>query len=161
MVRTMANITDSWVRRAVILLISGVGVLGGCSSLTDVDGLTTAPTAPQNSTVEAESSSSGITLPSLPFGQSITALSRIKEQPEAGKTYAIEGTVQRRVAILNGWLYQIQDETGHLWIMTQTSTPTVGDSARVTGILQYEQILIGETDIGEYYLQENSYNVIE
>ncbi|MEL6383373.1 MAG: hypothetical protein AAFQ89_13155 [Cyanobacteria bacterium J06626_18] len=70
------------------------------------------------------------------------------------KTINVEGQVQQHAPLLEGWLYQVADDTDTIWIATATAPPAIGESVRVRGVVQYQQILIGGADIGEYYLQE-------
>ncbi|MGD1896111.1 MAG: hypothetical protein ACFB16_04070 [Phormidesmis sp.] len=75
----------------------------------------------------------------------------------AGESVAVSGTVAQRVAILGGWLYEVQDDTGSLWVLTKRSEPTVGELATVEGVVHYEPIVVGEIDAGSVYLEEASY----
>jgi len=70
---------------------------------------------------------------------------------------AVSGTVTQRAAILDGWLYEVQDETGSLWVLTEQSEPVVGAIAKVEGIIRYESIVVGEIDAGSIYLEEQIY----
>ncbi len=76
---------------------------------------------------------------------------------EGDKKVTISGTVTKRVAILGGWLYQVSDDSGSLWVLTTTSNPTVGQIATVEGTIRYEAIAVGEIDAGDVYLAESAY----
>lgn len=73
------------------------------------------------------------------------------------ETVAVSGNVAQRVAVLDGWLYQVQDETGSVWVVTDRSEPTVGDVATVEGTVRYESIVVEGIDAGEVYLEETTY----
>lgn len=75
----------------------------------------------------------------------------------ADETVAISGTVAEKVAVLDGWLYQVQDESGQIWVLSNQSDPTVGETATVEGVVRYEAIVVDEIDAGEVYLEENAY----
>ena len=122
-----------------LLLISG---LGACTSLTDADVpiLEDAMTLPAGSQVHR-----------------IDSIEALRLDPQSNQAVELVGTVRQRVPLLEGWIYELEDETGQIWVLTQASNPTVGETAQVRGIVQYEQILIEDVDISEYYLEEINY----
>ncbi len=78
---------------------------------------------------------------------------------QADSEVAISGAVIQRAALLEGWLYQVQDDTGSLWVHTERTEPTLGELATVEGILRYESIVVGEIDASDMYLEEQSYRL--
>lgn len=76
---------------------------------------------------------------------------------KANDTVSIEGTVVQRVGILEGSLYQVQDDTGSVWVLSDSSGPEVGQLATVAGVVRYEAIVVGEIDAGDVYLEEKDY----
>ncbi len=70
---------------------------------------------------------------------------------------AVEGTVAARVGILEGWLYQLDDGTGSVWVLSDGSEPEVGQLATVEGVVHYEAITVGDIDAGDVYLEEQAY----
>ena len=76
---------------------------------------------------------------------------------QADQAVAIAGNVAQRVALLEGWLYQVQDETGRLWVVSSGAEPEVGQLAIVEGIVRYEAIVVDGIDAGELYLEEQAY----
>jgi hypothetical protein len=91
----------------------------------------------------------------LSNGPAVSIDSLMAEQSD--ETVTISGTVAKRVPILEGWLYQVSDSTGSLWVLTERSDPTVGELATVQGLVRYEAIAVGEIDASEMYLEEQSY----
>ena len=77
------------------------------------------------------------------------------------KSVHIEGTVQQQVPLLEGTLYQVSDTTGEVWVFSLESPPDIGMTVLVEGVVQYEQIIAGGIDIGDYYLQEQSRSLID
>jgi hypothetical protein len=73
----------------------------------------------------------------------------------------IEGAVQQHVPLLEGTLYLVSDSTGEVWVFSLEAPPDVGMTVLVEGIVQYEQIIAGGVDIGEYYLQEQTRSLID
>ena len=105
----------------------------------------------------AEQEDSAVRLPSLRLpGRSAEPVETLMAD-RADDTVAVVGTVTQRAAVLDGWLYQIQDDTGSLWVLSDRTEPVVGAQATVQGILRYEAIVVGEIDAGDVYLEETSY----
>ncbi|MFM7579078.1 MAG: hypothetical protein ACKO5Q_19350, partial [Microcystaceae cyanobacterium] len=50
--------------------------------------------------------------------------------------------------------YQIQDETGTVWVKSDRPLPTKGKTIKVRGELSYQAIFIGQEKLGESYLLE-------
>jgi len=76
---------------------------------------------------------------------------------QADDEVTISGAITQQAALLDGWLYEVQDETGSLWVRTNRAEPTVGELATVEGVLRYESIMVGEIDASDLYLEEQSY----
>jgi hypothetical protein len=75
---------------------------------------------------------------------------------QADETVTIAGTVAKRARLLEGWLYQVSDDSGSVWVLNDRSAPEVGETATIEGTVRYEAIVVGEIDAGEVYLQEQS-----
>ncbi len=97
-----------------------------------------------------------VRLPSLLANRSVMAIDSITAEQD-DKTVAIAGEVTQRSAVLEGWLYELSDDSGGLWILSNNSTPEIGERANVQGVVRYEPIVVGEVDAGDVYLQEQSY----
>ena len=78
----------------------------------------------------------------------------LRQPQQVERSVPLTGSVTQRLAILNGWLYQLDDGTGQVWVLTQQTAPAVGEQVYVNGILQYEPIVINGSDLGDYYLEE-------
>lgn len=94
----------------------------------------------------------GLRLP----GQSAAIDSLSAERAE--DKVSISGRVTQRVATLDGWIYQIEDDTGSLWVLTHQSDPNVGQIATVSGIVKHKAIVIDAINASEVYLEEHSYS---
>ena len=66
----------------------------------------------------------------------------------------LRGRVQQSIPLLNGWIYQLQDDTGSIWVVTQTAAPIVGEEILIKGFANYEPILVAGEDLGEHYIEE-------
>lgn len=69
-------------------------------------------------------------------------------------TVYLKGQVSDRVPLINAQVYQLQDSTGKIWVLTRKSTPKVGDRVYIKGQVQYEKIPIDGQDFGEAYIKE-------
>ncbi|MEM9904177.1 MAG: hypothetical protein AAF921_04045 [Cyanobacteria bacterium P01_D01_bin.44] len=127
-----------------VLNLLVLNLLGACTPLADTD----APTAQETT----------LALPSISRGGKATSIETLRQDPKPDQPVELEGIVRQRVPLLEGWIYELEDETGRIWVLTEASEPALDETARVSGTVQYEQILIGDVDIGEYYLQEKDYS---
>lgn len=110
----------------------------------------------------ASDKSTGLHLPSV-IGQLNAPALTLQElsSERLNKTVQVEGTVLQQAPLLEGSLYQIEDATGQAWILSPQAPPELGTAVQVRGVIQYEQILVEGIDIGEFYLQEKSRDLIE
>lgn len=76
---------------------------------------------------------------------------------KADRTVAVSGRVTQRSALLEGWLYQVQDSSGSVWILTEKEAPAVNESVTVEGTVRYEPVVVGEIDASGIYLEERSH----
>lgn len=76
---------------------------------------------------------------------------------EVDEKVAVAGEIVQRVALLDGWLYEVEDGTGRLWVRTDSSQPEVGQRVTVEGVVRYEAIVVDGIDAGGVYLEEQSF----
>lgn len=132
-----------WIPYLVSLIVGGGLVLGGCTT--------------SEVSVETPLKNEPVQLPAVRLpGQSADTINSLMVD-RVNETVVITGTVSRRVPLLEGWLYQMQDDTGSLWVLTQRSAPEVGENATVEGLVRYETIAVEAIDASEVYLEEQSY----
>jgi len=82
-------------------------------------------------------------------------LSNQSKDVEGSATQAVylRGTVHQQVPLLTGQVYQLQDETGMVWVLTQ-DTVALGDMLLIQGQVRYEPIPLGGKEFGEIYVEE-------
>ncbi|MEM6836753.1 MAG: hypothetical protein AAF609_07835 [Cyanobacteria bacterium P01_C01_bin.120] len=78
---------------------------------------------------------------------------------QSSDTVQIAGTVIRQAPLLNGSLYQVQDDTGTIWVMSEASSPEPSAIVRVVGTVQVEPIRVEGIDISDFYLSEQTRTV--
>ncbi len=89
------------------------------------------------------------------IGVNVTAISELK--PQKGDNNApvyVSGKVERKVPLLEKQMYQIEDSTGKIWVLTNQKGWKVGEKVVVKAIPQYESIPISGTELGQVYLEE-------
>ncbi|MEO0488800.1 MAG: hypothetical protein AAF215_18120 [Cyanobacteria bacterium P01_A01_bin.123] len=100
----------------------------------------------------------------------ITPVADIYQQPEgvvseptepatAEEPVYLRGRVAQRLPLLEGWLYQVEDETGLIWVITSGVAPEVGDRVTVKGTVAFESVPIADEELGDYYIQELEHEV--
>lgn len=76
------------------------------------------------------------------------------QQQGASKVVYLKGKVGDRAPFLGSGAYQLQDETGTVWVITQRTLPAQGDIVAIKGEAKYETISIGEQKSQEFYILE-------
>lgn len=84
----------------------------------------------------------------------IIQISEIKEDYDNSQKVQIEGKVIKIVPLVGSFAYQIEDNTGKIWVITQNQPPQLNQEIIVDGILQYQDITIGQEDFGDFYILE-------
>jgi hypothetical protein len=87
---------------------------------------------------------------SNPYGVQIGQL----QQQEASKVVYLKGKVGDRAPFLGSGAYQLQDDTGTVWVVTKGTLPAKGDIVSIKGEAKYETISIGEQQAQEFYILE-------
>jgi hypothetical protein len=66
----------------------------------------------------------------------------------------LEGKVVDRAPFVDSGSYQLQDETGTVWVLTNGQLPQTGETVQITGKVTYQSIPMGNQDVGELYILE-------
>lgn len=104
---------------------------------------------------------SGSRIPALSLPKATVAIESLRQPQRVERSLPLAGAVTQRLAILNGWLYQLDDGTGQVWVRSQQPAPAVGAQVQVDGVLRYEAIIINGADLGDYYLEETERQLAE
>ena len=64
----------------------------------------------------------------------VTPISSLLEVEDAENEIYVRGTVINRVAILGQGLYQVEDDTGSVWVLTEDEVPAIDTNVTVRGI---------------------------
>jgi RecJ-like exonuclease len=86
-----------------------------------------------------------------------TTVRRVQENPHRhwfNERVRIEGTVVDRAPMIDAVVYQLQDETGEIWVLSTEPSVQTGDRVLVRGTVRFESIPIEEQELGEAYIEE-------
>lgn len=99
-------------------------------------------------------------------GCGVTSVRSVHDNPQRlwfNSTVKLEGKVIDRVPLLNAEVYQLQDETGEIWILTTDSTDSKQEPRerlRVKGKVRFESIPVAGQELGEAYIEEQNREVV-
>ena len=89
------------------------------------------------------------------IGVNVTSINKLKPHKTANNAPVyVQGKVERKVPLLERQIYQIDDSTGKIWVLTNQKGWKVGEKVVVKAIPQFQSIPISGTDLGEVYLEE-------
>lgn len=87
----------------------------------------------------------------------VTTVRNVQDHPHRNwltSTVSLQGTVARQAPLLDAHLYQLQDATGKIWVLSRKPPLQPGQSIRIQGQVRYQPIEIGGQDLGEAYIEE-------
>ena len=93
----------------------------------------------------------------------ISTVRSVQENPKRhwfNATVQLKGTVVDRVPLLDAQVYQLQDETGKIWVLTTQPLLETEEQILVRGTVQFESIPIAGQELGEAYIQEKEREVV-
>ncbi|MEL6494537.1 MAG: hypothetical protein AAFQ41_05350 [Cyanobacteria bacterium J06623_7] len=73
---------------------------------------------------------------------------------QVGKTVFLSGKVVRRAPFLDNAAYQLEDSTGHIWVVTAQNLPRLGQQINLKGKIQYQSLPFDTQELGDFYLVE-------
>ncbi|MDJ0730640.1 MAG: DNA-binding protein [Crocosphaera sp.] len=76
------------------------------------------------------------------------------ETPSEEPIIYLEGKVVDRAPFMGSGSYQLQDQTGTVWVLTNGPLPQTGETVQITGKVTYQSISVGGQDVGELYILE-------
>jgi len=84
----------------------------------------------------------------------VTNISDIPQSRSGTTTVYLKGTVIKRVPLLDAQLYQLEDASGKMWVLTTSRRPQLGDEITIAGEIRYESIPVEGLDFSEVYVWE-------
>jgi hypothetical protein len=83
----------------------------------------------------------------------LTPISAIEQKKDGAKVY-LQGSVTHKAPFLGSGAYQLEDNSGSVWIVTTAPLPPIGKEALIKGKVQYESLPLADRDWGEFYILE-------
>jgi uncharacterized protein YdeI (BOF family) len=99
------------------------------------------------------SEQSGLNGVNFSIGVNVTPIRELKSQEEKPTVY-IQGKVNSSVPLVKQQVYQINDSTGKIWVLTNQTGWKEGQQVVVKGKVNYQSIPLGGKEFGEIYLEE-------
>jgi uncharacterized protein YdeI (BOF family) len=84
----------------------------------------------------------------------VTAIKQVHEQGRVGTIVHLKGTVGDRIPLLNAQVYELQDATGSIWILTDDTPLQSGETVRIKGKVRYQNIVVEGQDLSEVYVEQ-------
>ncbi|MEM9449329.1 MAG: hypothetical protein AAGA75_12450 [Cyanobacteria bacterium P01_E01_bin.6] len=84
----------------------------------------------------------------------IRSVNAIQTRVNVGSTLYVKGTVGERVPLIQGQVYELEDSTGRIWVVTKDATIATGEELLIRGTLSYLATPDFGVDVGERYLWE-------
>ena len=135
----------------------GLSLLAGASLACASPSVST----PMASTAEQQQAepTRNLSLPALPFAQQPMTIDSLSQRQ--GQSVIFQGDVRRQVPLVSGQLYQVQDNTGSIWVVTHGAAVDVaiGNAVTVQGTVQYKDIQISGSNLSEYYIEAERFQI--
>ena len=87
---------------------------------------------------------------------STTKIARLQKRKPDAKVY-VKGVVENHAPFVGAGAYQLEDNSGSVWVFTTQPLPDLGRQMLIRGKVAYESIQLEglpEEDIGDVYLEE-------
>ncbi|MEX0268376.1 hypothetical protein AB3R30_04475 [Leptolyngbyaceae cyanobacterium UHCC 1019] len=84
-----------------------------------------------------------------------TSIQEVQKTADRDSVVTVKGVVGDRVPILEGTVYEIQDSTGKIWVLTQKQPPDSGQEVVVTGNLRFKSIPLNGQEQGSVYVEQS------
>lgn len=101
----------------------------------------------------AYSGQSGLNGVNFSIGVNVTPIRELKPRQDKATVYIL-GKVSSSVPLVKQQVYQINDSTGKIWVLTKQTGWKEGQSVVVKGKVNYQSIPLAGKEFGEIYLEE-------
>lgn len=71
-----------------------------------------------------------------------------------GKTINLAGKVTRIAPFVSNAAYQLEDDTGKIWVVTEQNLPQLGQQINIKGKIEYQSLPFEEQELGDFYIVE-------
>ncbi len=105
-------------------------------------------------TVGVSCTSFGVAIPLIHNFSSEKIIQLPQQQQES--LVSVRGKVTHLAPFVTGGAYRLEDDSAGIWVVTEQILPNQGEEIEVKAQVKYQNIPIGESDLGEFYLLELS-----
>jgi len=98
----------------------------------------------------------GLTL-ALTSCSPLVTVQNVRQQPQRNwftKTVKLQGQVGSLAPLINGQVYELQDATGKIWVLSPSRQSKSGQRILIQGRVRYQPIEIAGQNLGEVYIEE-------
>jgi len=88
------------------------------------------------------------------LGIGVTPIQQVKQTWQLYSTVYLRGRVVNQVPLLASWVYEVQDSTGTIWVLTEQPVPE--GEILLRGKVRYQAAPIDHQDLGEAYILEEA-----
>jgi len=81
-------------------------------------------------------------------------IAAIKQESNVNAIFQLRGKVINRAPLLGKTVYEIQDPTGRIWVLTTEQSPKIGDEVVLKGKLLYRSIPLDGKEQGALYIEQ-------
>ena len=87
----------------------------------------------------------------------VTPIAQLSAQSDRlGQSVLVEGVVRDRAPFLKNAAYQLEDESGEIWVLTNNPLPESGQAVTIEAKIKVKSIVLNNQDYQEVYLQEET-----
>ncbi len=84
----------------------------------------------------------------------VTPIRNIKPDSNNQITVYVQGKVEKYAPLIKKWVYQINDSTGKIWVVTNQINLKEGEQVVFKAKVHYQSIPLAGKEFGEVYLEE-------
>jgi len=70
------------------------------------------------------------------------------------KTVYLTGKVVHQAPFLDNAAYQLEDDTGKIWVVTTQNPPRLNQKINIKGKIQYQSLPFAQQELGDFYVVE-------
>lgn len=88
-------------------------------------------------------------------GVNVVNIRSLTQKQNKDSTVYLRGKVIRQVPLVDWRMYQLQDATGKIWVLTKKTDLKPTEQVLIKGKVRYQSIPIAGKDFGEVYVEES------
>lgn len=90
----------------------------------------------------------------IPVHSEIIPIQEISTPSSRPSTVHLQGKVTKQVPLLDAQVYELEDTSGKILVLTQQGMPPLGAELTIEGRLQFKSIPIEGQELGSSYVEE-------